>query len=161
RTTFANSPRKRLSRDSLDRLLAGGVDVQHDQRIGICEGRGEFIHQVASPGVAMRLEDDVNLEVSALARSSQRGTNFRWVMCVIVDDGYADSLTAKLETTVNAAESLKRFTDIGHGNIESNTDGNSSARVESVVQPRDVQVEFAEVFISELYRKIISTRGSF
>ena len=52
--------------DALDRRFAGGVNIEDDQRVGVLERGGEFVHQIAGAGVAVGLEDDVNLAEAAL-----------------------------------------------------------------------------------------------
>src|SRR5437763_1349192 len=59
---------ERFSRNAGDRRLAGGVDIEHLERIGIVKGGDKIIHQVARAGETMRLEDDVDSLVSALPR---------------------------------------------------------------------------------------------
>ena len=53
----ASAPRPGLGIDALDRLLAGRHRRVRRDDVGIVEGALEFLHQVAQPGVAVRLDD--------------------------------------------------------------------------------------------------------
>src|SRR5580692_5861393 len=70
-TLLANPLRENFSRNPLDRLLTGRVNVEHEQRISIAEGGREVVHQVARTRIAMRLEDDMDLAKPALSRRRQ------------------------------------------------------------------------------------------
>ena len=47
-----------LDRDALNRRFTGRVDIGQDDLVGGAEGASEFVHQIARPRVAMRLEHD-------------------------------------------------------------------------------------------------------
>src|SRR5450432_708706 len=48
-----------LGGHAFDGLLRSRVNVHHKQTVGLVEGAGELVHQVISPGVAVRLEEHV------------------------------------------------------------------------------------------------------
>ena len=59
--------------------------------VGVVEGGGELGHEVASAGVAVGLEDDVDGAVAAIAGGAEGGEDFCGVVAVVVDDGDAAS----------------------------------------------------------------------
>ena len=75
--------------DPFDRLLAGGIDVDEAHGVGVGEGGGEFVHEIAGAGEAVGLEEDVDAVESALASGCEGGANFGGMMAVIVDDADA------------------------------------------------------------------------
>src|SRR5580658_6127996 len=105
---LVNPLRQDFARDAFDGLLACGVNVEDEQRIGVGEGGRESFHQVARARVAMRLEDDVNLAKTALPRRGQRGLDLSGMVPVIVDHTHARVAPAQLEAPVNAAELVER-----------------------------------------------------
>ncbi len=84
--------RQRCSRDPFDRRFTGRIDVEHDERIGVVEGGGEFFHQIASAGIAVGLEDDVNLAEPALAGGGERGPDLGWMVAIVIDHADAAGL---------------------------------------------------------------------
>ena len=133
-----------LGGDAGDRLFAGGVDGQDDDCVGVAECGAELFEQIAGAGVAVRLEDDMDAFVSALARGSERGANFRGMVAVVVDDGDAAGLTTLLEATVDAAETAEAFGDFFGRDFELVRDGYGGGGVEHVVAAGHVQIERAE-----------------
>src|SRR5579863_1809712 len=116
--SFADPRGQRFGGNTFDRLFAGGINIQHKQRIGVAEGGSEFFHQVARARVAMRLEYDVNLAEAALLRRRQRGFDLGWMMAIIVDHAHTRSTPAKLEAPVYAAELIERRADRLNSNIQ-------------------------------------------
>ena len=150
-TVLRDSLSQPFAGDAFDWLLASGINVEDDERVGVAKCRREFMHEVAGTGVAVGLEDDVNLAISALASGGKRGADFGRVMAVVVDDGDASCLPAELKAAIHAAKSFERFANAGDGNVESDANGDGSGRVQDVVQTRDVEMEFAEIFAAKLY----------
>ena len=149
-----------LSRDAFDGLLAGGVNIQHEQRVGIGEGGGELVHQVAGAGVAMRLEDDVDLAKSALARGGQRGPNLGGMVAVVVDHADARGLAAQLEAAVDAAEAARaRCESASTGMSSPSSNRNGGRGIQHVVSARDMQSEFAQVLFAIGARRSGSAAG--
>ncbi len=68
------------------------------------ECAAKLLQKIESSGVPVRLEDDVNLAVRALARRRQRGANLGGVVAVIVHHRDAARLAALLEAPVHAAK---------------------------------------------------------
>ena len=62
-----------LGVDALDRLLAGGIDRRDIDDVGVVEGALELVHQIAQPGVAVRLDDRDHPALGALARGREHG----------------------------------------------------------------------------------------
>ena len=60
----ANLPRQGQPADARDRLLAGRVNIQHQQAVRIRKCRGELIHQQIGARVAVRLKNNVDAPVS-------------------------------------------------------------------------------------------------
>ena len=103
--------RQRFPRYPFNRPFAGGVDIEHEERVGVVERRSEFFHQVAGSRVAMRLEDDVNLAECALAGGRERSFDFGRMMAVVVDNADACDASPELKTAVDAAELVERGTN--------------------------------------------------
>src|SRR5258706_16162688 len=70
---------------AFDRLFACGIDVEDEDGVGVGEGGCEIVHEIAGAGVAVGLEDYVDMMESALAGSGGRGANFGWRMAVVVN----------------------------------------------------------------------------
>src|SRR5262249_10232665 len=87
-----------FSSDTRNRWLAGRVDVENEDAVGVGESGAELLQQVAGAGVAVRLEDYMNTLEGALARRSQRGANLRGMMAVVVDHADVGDPTSQLET---------------------------------------------------------------
>src|SRR5581483_3502420 len=96
-----------LTRDPRDGRFAGGVDIQHEHGVCRAEGGAEFLHERLGAGVAMRLEDNVDAAVTALARGGKSGANFSGVMGVVVNDSDAAHLSLNVEAAVHAAKALQ------------------------------------------------------
>ena len=88
------------------------INVQHHQRVGVVESGRKFVHQIAGAGVAMRLEDDVDLAIAALPRRRQRRPNLGRMMAVVVNHADARGLPAQLKAPVHAAEILQRVANL-------------------------------------------------
>jgi hypothetical protein len=93
----------------------------------------------------VRLEDYVNLAVSALAGRGKGCANLGGVVAVVVDDCDTSNFAVQLETPVNSAEVFKRLANVRDRNVESYADGYGGGRVQDVVQSGNVQAEFAEI----------------
>ena len=95
-------------RDAFDWLLACRINVEQTNRVGIGEGGCELIHQIASTGKAVRLEDNMHAPESALASRGQSRADFRWMMAVIVNHADARRLAFELKAPVHAAKAIQR-----------------------------------------------------
>jgi hypothetical protein len=126
-------------------LLARGINIQYEQRVGVREGGGELIHQVASSGVAVRLKDHVNLAIAALSGRRERCANLGGMVAIVVDDCDTSNLAAQLETPVDSAKVFKRLANVRDGNVESDADGYGGGCIQDVMQSRNVQAESAEI----------------
>ena len=127
-----------------DGLLAGGVDGEDADGVGVSECAGELVHKVEGTGVAVGLEDDVNLAVAALAGGGKGGANLGGVMAVVVDDGDAAGGAAKLKAPVDAAEVTEALGNFVGGNFKLAGDGDGGGGVEHIVASGNVELEGAE-----------------
>ena len=102
---------KDLRADALDRRLRRRVNVDHVDGIGLVKGAREIVHQRLRPGVAMRLEENMNAAVAARPRGGQSRANLGGMMAVIVDHGDAALSAAHLEPAVHATETRQSLAD--------------------------------------------------
>src|SRR5258706_3953242 len=85
---------------AFDRLFACGIDVEDEDGVGVGEGGCEIVHEIAGAGVAVGLEDYVDMMESALAGSGEGGAGFGWWMAVILNYADAGRLAAGTGTAV-------------------------------------------------------------
>src|SRR5689334_25213634 len=137
--------RQNLCRDAFNRLFACGVDVEQKQRVCVSKRCGELFHQIASAGVAVRLENDVNLAKAALLRRSQSSFDFGGMVPVIVDDADAHCPPPQLKSAINASELIERRADCVDANVESKPYRNRGGRIQDIVCSRHKQRELAKV----------------
>ena len=90
-------------------MLASGVDGNEFDGVGLGEGGGEIVEQVASSGVAVGLEENVNVPIATLAGGGKGGADFRRVVAIIVDDGDAVSGALVLKAAVDATKAAEAF----------------------------------------------------
>src|SRR6266404_2268778 len=128
-----NLPGKNFCRHAFNGLLAGGIDIEYEDRVGVGEGSGEVVHQIAGPRVAVRLEDDVHAMESALASGSESGANLGRMVSVVVNHADAGGLTPKLEATVHAAEVIECGADVVGRDIEGGAYRNCRCRIQNVM----------------------------
>src|SRR5438552_1782177 len=93
----------------------------------------------------MRLEDHMNFAIAALPCCSQRGANFRGMMPVIINHCHSARLPANLKTAIYTAKIFEGLLDMRHGNIQPDSHGNSSRRVQHIVEAGHVQMKFTEI----------------
>src|SRR5271168_3288522 len=98
----------------------------------------EIVHQGVRAGVAVRLEQHVNVSEAAGARGGQGRPDFGGMMAVIVDHGYAPFGAAYLKAAVDAAEPGQAFTNRFDRDFEFQSDGDRGGGVENVMGARDV-----------------------
>src|SRR5580704_19740039 len=113
----------------------------------------EIVHQCLRSGVAMRLEQNVNVRVAAGTGRSERRPNFSRMMAVIVDDGDSTRGAANRKTPVDAGESVEPFADGRHGNVQFQARGHRGGGVQHVVRARNMQSETAEIALVEFEMK--------
>src|SRR5947208_4036416 len=85
-----------------DWRLAGCIDVEHPNVVGIRKSCSKFPQQVLSARVAMRLENHVNLLGPALPCCRQGSAYLRGMMAIIIDHADVPNLALKLEAPVDA-----------------------------------------------------------
>src|SRR3990170_932185 len=126
-------------------LLAGGVDVHNDDRIGLVKGRKELVEKVLRPRIPVRLEHRNHLAAGSGLCSGERGPDLRRVMAVIVDNRDPVDLALDLEAALHAAETPERRTDYLDVDIELSRHGDCGETVIDIVHPGDGKLEPAEV----------------
>ena len=146
-----DAARQGIGGNAFDGLLAGGIDVEDEERVGIGKGGGEFVHQVAGAGVAVRLKDDMQAAEPALAGRGQGGSDLGGMMTVIVNHADSGSLPAKLEAAIDPAETVEGSANLVRGNVERGADGNGGGGIEHVVNAGDVQGELAQVLFAPFF----------
>src|SRR5207249_9517872 len=134
-----------LARYAFDRLLAGGIDIQNDQAVRVLKRSCKLVHQITGSGIAMRLEDHMNLAKATLPGGGKGGANFRGMVAVVID--YADprNLAPQLEATVDAVEVFESRANLLDLEIQANPNGNGRRRVEDVVGSGNAQPELSQV----------------
>ena len=137
-TELAYSLDQHLGIDSLNGLLGGGVNVEHENSVSLKKGTGELIHQRLRACVAMGLKKNVNTTRAASASSRQCRLNLGGVMTIVVDDRYPALLAFEVKSAVDAAEGGKALTYLLQIDAEFKSDGNGSGGVEDVVLARDI-----------------------
>src|ERR1700691_1804720 len=96
--------RQRLLVDSLDRRLAGGVDVSDDHGVGVVEAEREGLEQRLEPRIAMRLYDRDHLSFGRVPRGAQHGGDLYGMVAVVVENLRAVPFPCAGESAFDAAE---------------------------------------------------------
>ena len=84
--------------------VAGGIDVRHEQQVGLLERSGELFREISCPAVPVWLKQDHEPPVPALFRRSQRRPNLGGVMAIIIHDHDAGFLASQMKPPFDAAE---------------------------------------------------------
>ncbi len=142
---FLNSFGQGLTGYALDGLLARGIDVEDDERVGIAEGLGEIVHQLLRSAIAVRLENDMNFAIAALLCGGKGGTDFGRVMAVVVDHTDSSARAPELKAAVNPTEVVEGGADVFQANVETHADRDCRGCVKHVVSAGDVQGELTEI----------------
>src|SRR5260370_27265772 len=133
-----------LSGDAGNGRLAGGVDIEHADGVGVRECGAEFVEQVAGARVAMRLEDHVDALESALPRRRKGRTNLRGMMAVVVNHADAVHRALELKAPVHAAEFFESFADFVRRNVQPYAYRDRSRSVQHIVVSGNLQMEIAQ-----------------
>src|SRR3546814_16960202 len=88
---------------SSDLLLAGGIDVGDDHRVGLVEAGAELLEEVVQARVAMRLHHGDNAAAAGLACGGQHSGDFHRLVAVVVDAGATAGLAGTGEAALTAA----------------------------------------------------------
>src|SRR5258707_5435438 len=109
---------------TLDRRLAGRIDVRDDHGVGVVEAGRELLEQRCQAGIAVRLHHGDQLAPARLARRAQHGGDLHWMVAVVVDDRHAIPLAGAGEAASHAAKIPKRRADhvVGHTELAHNRD---------------------------------------
>ena len=112
--------RARASRgDALDGLLARGVDVGHEQHVGLVEGAAELVPERLRARVAVGLEEHHRPpRARPRAQGLEGDPDLGGVMAVVVHHEHAARFAAHLEAAVDAGEGLEAGLDGGEGHAE-------------------------------------------
>src|SRR5947209_9395688 len=92
-----------LAANAFDGRFAGGIDVEHQNSVGVGEGGAEFFQEVAGAGVTVRLEDHVNPVEAALAGSREGGANLGGMVSVIINHADVGHAALELKPAVYSA----------------------------------------------------------
>jgi hypothetical protein len=142
---LADAIDQRLGGDALDGFFRGGVDIHHENRVGLVKGARELVHQMERAGEAMGLEEHVDAAETAHAGAIQGRADFGGMVAVVVDDGDAALDAAHLKAAIDAVESGKGVADGAGGDFEFHGDGDGGHGVEHVVTARNAQVKAAQI----------------
>src|SRR5215475_10090937 len=105
--------------DARDCRLAGRVNLEQLQGVGILEGGREVVHQIAGAGVAVWLKDHMHPFETTLAGGFEGGPNLGGMMPVIVDHANAGSFSPQLKATIDATKILQTCANVVGRNIKS------------------------------------------
>ena len=103
-TEFLYLFHKPLGGNSRNRLLACGVNGEHDQHIRMVEGPREILLQSLRPRVAVRLKNRHDTPVARMAGCAQGCDDLCRMMPVIVDHQDTPVLSFNLESAVRILE---------------------------------------------------------
>src|SRR5579862_6695744 len=136
-------------RYAFDRRFRRGVDVHEIYGIGLMEGAREIVHQGRGAGVAMRLEEHVNVAETAGAGGGERRSDFSGMVAVIVDHGDARDGAAHLKAAVDSGESGEGFANGVRRDFEFQAHGGGRGRIEDVMRAGNVQAETAQILAAQ------------
>src|ERR1035438_4063282 len=143
---MANSFGEQLAGNTRDGRFAGGIDVEHGGRVGIAKRSGEIVEQQLRAGIAVRLEDDVDLSEPAFTRRRKCRAYLGGMVAVVVDHGHVVDAPLELEAAVHSVEFLQTLANLLHRYVESKTDGDGGGGIAHIVLARHVQMKFSQVF---------------
>src|SRR2546422_3147956 len=106
---FANGGGQGFAGDAGDGIFAGGVNIREDKNIGLIEGFGEIVPEMLRAREAMRLKENEKSIEFAAARGVERGSNFRRVVAVIVNDGDVGDDAFDVEAAADASKVGEAF----------------------------------------------------
>ena len=113
---------ERLAGDAGHGGLSRRVNVHECDAVGLIEGSAELVVQhlreQGRTGVAMRLEEHMDVLIAKPRSGGDGGGDFSGVMRVVVDDGDAAHFTDQVEATADAGEARKRLGDLGRVEAE-------------------------------------------
>src|SRR5690349_11392514 len=127
-----------------NRILAGGINFREHQPIGAFESGEKLIEQISSTGETMRLEDDRQRALPAVANSADGGANFRGVMPVVVDHQDAPRFALDLEASVDASESGERLRGVREGNLQFVSYGHCSQSIGGAMTAGKMQTQLPQ-----------------
>src|SRR4051794_946315 len=82
--------------------FTGGVDVSDQDQVCLFKGSHKILHQQFGSAVGVRLKEDHQAHFGeTLSGSLEGGTDFSWMMAVVVDDRHASHLTLFFETPLS------------------------------------------------------------
>lgn len=122
-----------IGMDALDRRLARRIDGRHIHHVGVVEGLGELVHQIAQPRIAVRLHHRDDPAARALARRRQHRADLDRVVAVIVDDRGTCDLAHLGEAPLDPAELGETLLDRRIGNAQLQRHADRGERVLDIV----------------------------
>ena len=106
---FLNPFLKIDGRDADGVLFTGSINIAQDDFICQCQRLGKLGQQRLGSGIGMGLEYTPQFPVRILVGGRQRGLDFRGVVGIIVNDGYACDFAFILETPIRTGEGVEAF----------------------------------------------------
>ncbi len=125
-------------------VLAGRVDVHHNNVVGIAETFREFWEQSFGAAIGMGLKDGPDFAIRvAPSRRGQCSPNLGRVMSVVVVDPHAASLALELEAPLRAPEFPESRPHADQ--VQPQVVGHDDSRQDifDIVQPRQLQAELS------------------
>lgn len=126
-------------------ILTSRIDVEYLDRVGIPEGTGEFLHEVARPREAVRLEENMHFAETTILSRSQSRAYLSGVVAVVIDDGDTADDAFGLEAPINAAKGAQAYGDLFRGETELNTNRDGRRCIQNVVATRHMKLEDAKL----------------
>src|SRR5947207_472496 len=99
-----------ITANALDRRFARGIDIRHENDVGVVETGAEPVKQVSHASIAVRLYDRDHLTVDNSARGLQNRRYLDRMVAVIVDYGDAIPLARLGKAALHAFEIVQRST---------------------------------------------------
>src|SRR5690606_31882883 len=124
---------------------AGAVDVGQHEDVGVVEGAGEVVGEVARAAVEVGLEDGHDAALGpALRGGGQRGGDLGGVVRVVVHDERVARGALDLEAAVHAGVLRQRAGDGRERHVQLQPDGDGGERIADVVEAGRVERHAAE-----------------
>src|SRR5437660_1154801 len=98
-----------LPADAGNGRLARRINIGNDDAIGLIEGSAKFLSQRLGSGVAMRLKHCQHAIAPSRTRGGQRGTNFCWMMRIVIDQQKTIAGIFDFETPARVLKFGQRF----------------------------------------------------
>ena len=117
--------------------LAGRIDLGQDEDVRLVEGRGELVHEMGEPRVAVGLEDGDQAPRPAALGGVERRLDLGRMMAVVLDDHDVPDRGLELEAPARPVVGGQGLEDEGGRDVEVEADGHRGQGVGDHVHPRD------------------------